>query len=88
MFGSQDFSCGGGVCCGNVVSSLTAAGLQRSWRLCWRQPLKELQRSVGDNDADWRLRWCQRQRRRRGFAMALVSAAVVVALAEAFTLVV
>ena len=25
MLVSQDFSCGGGVCCGNVVNSLTAA---------------------------------------------------------------
>ncbi len=63
MLGLQDFSCGGGSCCGNVVSGLTAAGLQRSRRLCWRRPLKELQRSVGDNDADWRLR----QRWRRGW---------------------
>jgi hypothetical protein len=25
MLGSQDFSCGSGVCCGNIVSGLTAA---------------------------------------------------------------
>ncbi len=67
MLGSQDFSCGGGVCCGNVVSGLTAAGLQRSWRLCWRWPLKELHRSVGDNNADWRLRQHRRRRRWRGW---------------------
>ncbi len=49
--GSQDFSCGGGVCCRKVISGLTAAGLQHLRRLCWRRPLKELQRSVGDDDA-------------------------------------
>jgi hypothetical protein len=27
MLVSQDFSCGGGVCCGNVVSGLTAAAM-------------------------------------------------------------
>jgi hypothetical protein len=67
MLGSQDYSCGGGVCCGNVVSGLTAAGLQRLRRLCWRWPLKELQWSVGDDNADWRLRRRWRRCRRRGW---------------------
>jgi hypothetical protein len=46
MLVSQDFSCGGGVCCGNVVSSLTAAAtlapvallaVEVASVVCWRR---------------------------------------------------
>ncbi len=46
MLVSQDFSCGGGVCCGNVVSGLTAAAtlapvassaVEAASAVCWRR---------------------------------------------------
>ncbi len=105
MLGSQDFSCGGGVCCGNVVSGLTAAptlapvsllaveaasavcwGLQRSWQLCWRRPLKGLQRSVGYDIAGGCGSVGGGSSVNGRLATAMVSAAV--ALAETFVLVV
>jgi hypothetical protein len=46
MLVSQDFSCGGGVCCGNVISSLTGAAMlapvaslavEAASAVCWRR---------------------------------------------------
>jgi hypothetical protein len=46
MLGLQDFSCGGGVCCGNVVSGLTAAAtlapvaslaVEAASAVCWQR---------------------------------------------------
>ncbi len=54
MLVSQDFSCGGGVCCGNVVSGLTAAAtlapvassaVEAASVVCWwQQRLLQLRR--------------------------------------------
>ncbi len=46
MLVSQDFSCGGGVCCGNVISGLTVAAtlapvalsaVEAASAVCWRR---------------------------------------------------
>ncbi len=104
MLVSHNFSCGSDVCCGKVVSNLTVAAtlapvvlsaVEAASAVCWRRqcllqlqrwPWKGLQRSVGNGNAGG----CGGVGGRSGVsgwsATGMVSA--VVALAEAFALVV
>ncbi len=104
MLVSQDFSCGGGVCCGNIVSGLMAAAtlapvalsaVEAASAVCWRRRrLLQLRRRL------WKgLQWsvgngdaggCSSVGGRSGVSGWLATAMVsaAVALAEAFASVV
>jgi hypothetical protein len=104
MLVSQDFSCGGGVCCGNVISSLTGAAtlapvaslaVEAASAVCWwRQHLLRLRRwlwkGLQRSVSDGNAGGCGGVGSKSGVSGRLAKAMVsaAVALAEAFALVV
>jgi hypothetical protein len=100
----QDFSCGGGVCCGNVVSSLTAtatfapvasSAVKAVSAVCWQQQLllrlwRQLWKGLQRSVGDGNAGGCSGVGGGSGVSGRSATAMVsaAVALAEAFALVV